>query len=132
MEIKVKKYVRTESGFIGKVIQVYKQNGLLDRILLDSRTIYCEDEGIIKHSNNLIDLIEIGDYVNGEKVIDIFEIYNKNEEQIGRKLLTEYRMAQYKGTDLKYYLYQDDIKDIVTREQFNSRKYIVGGENEKY
>ena len=82
---------------------------------------------IIKHSKNIIDLIEVGDYVNGELVVDIFEFYETlddgTEKYCGRKLLTQYRMAQFKGTDSKYYIYQNDIQSIVTKEQFKSMEY---------
>ena len=60
---------------------------------------------IVKASNNLIDLIEVGDYVNGLKVIDIVEkdIYASN-----------FYADQY-------------IELIVTKEQVSSMEYRLGG-----
>ena len=64
-----------------------------------------EIEDIIKHSFNIIDLIEVGDYVNGEVVIGT---WNGNRIETHRSNFHE-----------------DNIKSIVTHEQFNSIKYEV-------
>lgn len=68
---------------------------------------------IIKHSKNIIDLIEVGDYVNGEKVV------NKNDDR--RELVLRNDTGfQYinKGN-------QNNIKSIVTKDQFASMEYKV-------
>lgn len=58
-----------------------------------------------KHSQNIIDLIEVGDYVNGELVASVSE----ESVEIGE------------GWHVK----AKDIKSIVTHQQFNSIKYEV-------
>ena len=63
--------------------------------------------------------------MNGELVIDIIPILDEELNQIGRKLLTQYRVAQYKGTVRNYYILEKDIKSIVTKEQFESIKYVL-------
>lgn len=64
---------------------------------------------IVKTSHNIIDLIEVGDYVNGLKVIDIVEndIY-----------ISDYYAASYIGI-----VKVKDIKSIVTKEMYLSAEY---------
>lgn len=82
---------------------------------------------ITKHSKNIIDLIEVGDYVNGYKVLDkqdsIYEnskrilIYRNQKERYERWIYIQ----EYDG---KIHT-QDDIKSIVTKEQFKAVEYEV-------
>jgi hypothetical protein len=78
-----------------------------------------ELEDIIKHSKNIIDLVEKDDYVNGEIVIEIFEYWENLEDgtkkYCGRKILT---------ANNEQYLYETDIKTIVTKEAFKSVEYV--------
>lgn len=64
---------------------------------------------VIKARHKIIDLIEVGDYVNGYYVEDVFDTYI------------------YVATGTNYFqsptIYEQDIKSIVTKEQFNSVKY---------
>lgn len=64
---------------------------------------------IIKSSPNIIDLIEVGDYVNGKKVAVNCKVKGGN-----MVLFTDMDCANEKG-----------IKSIVTREQFESMEYKV-------
>ncbi len=70
----------------------------------------CVLNDIIKSSPNIIDLIEVGDYVNGWRVMkktdDYFFIGDESE-----------------GT---WHLLFDEIKTIVTHEQFSQMEYKVG------
>ena len=65
-------------------------------------------EQIIKASHNIIDLIEVGDYVNGHVVIDI---------------LTNSVETEYLNQSIIYEV--EDIKSIITKEQFESNEYVV-------
>ena len=68
-----------------------------------------DETEIVKHSFNIIDLIEVGDYVNG-KLIHKTDI-RKNSAYI------------YYGNCKTFTEYQ--IENIVTKEQFESIKYEV-------
>lgn len=71
MEIEVGEYVRTRNGLIDKI----------DRYCFSSNIYYCTNgicidkenrigvflKDIVNHSKDIIDLIELGDYVNGKK-----------------------------------------------------------------
>ena len=75
-------------------------------------------KNVLKVSENIIDLIEVGDYVNGYLVKDIDYAFdhvvmnNKNA-----------RRVPYIDCNKNNYI--KDIKSIVTKEQFNSVKYEV-------
>ena len=122
MELEPNMYVRTKKG-IAKIVEIfdkenepyygakYRTDTFLE-IYYDSE--YIGDEDISKSSHNIIDLIEVGDYVNGLKVIDIVEndIY-----------ISDYYAESYIGmAKVK------DIKSIVTKEQFSQMEYKVGEE----
>lgn len=62
--IEVNEYVRT-NRIIARVIGRDDDNN----ILLDRQQILTKsEEKIVKHSKQLIDLVEVGDYVNGKHV----------------------------------------------------------------
>ena len=119
MEISKGMYIRF-NGFISKIghintskkgntyVQFKQPNGLLAHTRI---------ENIDRASFNIIDLIEVGDYVNGYEIIEkpycYHEVYfisiNSHESWgwgIGEMPITK-------------------IKTIVTKEQFNSMKYVV-------
>lgn len=79
------------------------------------------EEDIKSYSPNVIDLIEVGDFVNRREVIGKFIEDGKIVLVLDTKLDTKF---------IKNKVYEEDIKDIVTHEQFNSMKYIVGGKEE--
>ena len=115
-EIKVGEYIRTKLGDIKKITEGFE-------FIIERHNK--SDNNIVKHSPNIIDLIECGDYVNGEKVLNIIKIYDENEKPISKRLLTEYRKAQYNGTYRQYYIYEQDIKKVVTKEMMESISYKV-------
>lgn len=125
MELKEGMYVRTHQG-IAKIVE--KPN-ISVVVWNDRKVIYVDKNGhpvptsfnffvfedeITVFSFNIIDLIEVGDYVNGEKVTSA-EPVDKNDTD------------RYLGFgDYDYYIHDnEDIKDVVTKEQFNSCKYVV-------
>lgn len=117
-ELKVGMYVRTKKG-IAKILgrindptDFYHKMLITDKFLkIHGDTEYIHDLDIVKASENIIDLIEVGDYVNGYYVEDVFDTYI------------------YVATGTNYFqsptIYEQDIKSTVTREQFNSVKYEV-------
>ncbi len=130
-KIEIGEYVRTKKGIIAKA-QLYQDaiyhEGSGKKAIFHN---YEADKGIIadidiaKHSKNIADLIEVGDYVNGERVFkiekdpfikgqtDIF--FNRDE-------------VDYWGDRSLSQITDKDIKSIVTKEQFNSVMYEVEGE----
>ena len=84
-----------------------------DYIDVDNKELICIPKGSFKyttykHSKNIIDLIEVGDYVNGEKVVIIT---NDRHLLLDRDVdvLDKYRT----------------IKSIVTKEMFLNAEYRV-------
>ena len=104
-EIKVGEYVRTKLGDIKKITEGFEF--IIER--------YNEsDNKIVKHSPNLIDLIECGDFVNGEKVTEIKE-WNSSKDGYFRYAVTcHYEIIR-----------ADEIKTIVTKEMMESISYKV-------
>ena len=89
-------------------------NENITKRFVDGSYIYLTDdelnkveESIIKSSPNIKDLIQVGDYVNGEMVTEIKD---------GKPFKEDYN-------DSYYSYYFDNIYSIVTKEQFNSMKY---------
>lgn len=111
--MKVGDYVRTKDGYISKI----KQIGI--NIYTD---IGCWSEDyVIKSSPNIIDLIEVGDYVNGYPVAKIYKSVNKD---IGRVI--EYETDNVGGYEYEAEdLWESHIKSIsiVTKEQFKNMEY---------
>lgn len=64
-------------------------------------------KNIVKASFNIIDLIEVGDYVNG---------YMVRGTSVSTLLLDNFNMIQ---------IDEEDIKSILTKEQFESMSYKV-------
>lgn len=112
MEIEVSEYVRDCDGFIVKVneIQDYKEE---DDIWYEEKTLRGTWKSmIIKHSKNIIDLIEVGDIVEICDVLYNDIIYILSEEML--KALKE---------DIENGI---QIKSIVTKEMFENVEYRVG------
>ena len=124
--IEVNEYVRTKDGVIDKVIIEYNgkcNNPNCDRKHLSCKSNYYNEEDIVKHSKQLIDLIEVGDYVNGYKVINA--INNKESYPSGKCVDIDSSKDSSECT-----LWEEDIKTILTKEQYMANCYKVGGEDE--
>lgn len=115
MELKEGMYVRTKEGLIDKVIIDYK--GCCNSINCNCKHVSCkhnyyDEEIIIKASFDITDLIEIGDYVNGSPVCDI------KQDENGKTWV-------YTDSEYRYGYLKEEIKSVVTKEQFNYAKYEV-------
>ena len=129
MEIKVGEYVRTKNGLIGKVNKIelagsgvrFGGEYLSETIIqFNDGKVYerrVKEKDIIKHSFNLIDLIEVGDYVNGNIVTDKYLF-------AGEKPVIE---IERNDTNCKC-LCEKDIKSILTHELYEANAYKVKGE----
>ena len=85
---------------IGEIISFQRNNNVNIKYKNDIELVSI---GNIEASNNIIDLIEVGDYVNGEKV------YQENGHL-------------FVGN---WWIENKNIKTIVTKEQFESMQYKV-------
>ena len=116
MELRINNYVRTDKGQIGKIIYF---EGDMVRVDCDKFITYKSNHNeIIKPSPNIIDLIEVGDYVNGNKIIKI------SNDHCGRTVL----VWGFDNGDFQcaFAIYEDEIKSIVAKEQFESMEYKLG------
>lgn len=108
-EIKVGEYVRTRKG----KIDIFSKIDDEELMAICEKNKYWLSE-ITKHKEKLIDLIEVGDYVNGARVGDI-DIDNDEEEGTGEKYLWCNERA----------IFEEDIKTVITKEQFKNMEYKV-------
>jgi len=130
MDIEVNEYVRTKDGHIAKYIEkLAKDEDVSDGMLFDGY-IYEKHkhirysflkEIIVKHSKELIDLIEVGDFVNG------YRVKGKTEKKIA---VDYYCYSEELGEENWLILYNDMIQTILTKEQYMANCYKVGGEDE--
>ena len=105
MKLEVGMYVRTDKGQIGKITNF---DGAMARVDTDKFITYKDfNNEITKASHNIIDLIEVGDYVNG------FPVIHKENDILKCGLLVQFK--------------ENEIKSIVTKEQFESIKYSLEG-----
>ena len=127
MEICVNEYVRTIDGYIRRVEQVNRK-GSYDRLCHGAYNVdipYKYSQGIsakkIKsHSPNIIDLIEEGDYIQLEDRGKRF--YEVTTDYQGKLAIIDIGWNEYEEIDETY---NQDIKSIVTKEQFKKVKYEV-------
>ena len=115
---------------VGHFIRTIKGIGRIEEITEDRTEIYFNcDTGLTisfikkdftqeemaqyyKHSDNIIDLIEVGDYVNGcrvHRIANCITIILDNEENIS-------------------WVNPNEIKSILTKEQFESMSYKLGND----
>ena len=105
MEIEVGEYVRTISGNIDKVDALY---GMIENTIHLENHKWQSTKNIVKHSKNIIDLIEVGDYVNGVRILDITGDYIHTAEWDCCKSRLEQK-----------------IKTIITAEQIQQIEFII-------
>ena len=117
MEIEVGEYVRlARNQGINKIIDKDDDGFLvLDEIIADEYGEECfeislqdVDKEIVKHSKNIINLIEVGDFVNRERILDITGDYIHTNE-----------------TDHNRFYLEKHIKTILTKEQYQANCYTV-------
>ena len=117
MKLEVGQYVRTKEG-ITQFKEYDTSNGKLLCMPLMNGT-FANIEDVSKASHNIIDLIEVGDYVNGFRVDEIGEYHSIRTDKVEI-------YAKVNCSALLNCFYEEDIKSIVTKEQFESMSYKVG------
>lgn len=101
--MKIGDYVRTDKGTIDKLTR--------ENIMIYEVALMGLGEKPIKSSSNIIDLIQVGDYVNGYLIIE-------------KDINNELRYIDLKDRNMKYVKYLD-IKSILTKEKFESMEYKI-------
>ena len=109
MYVRTKKLLHNDYVVITKIKHIEEKENCL-HIWLENKDLITEKH-IIKASHNIIDLIEVGDYVNGVRVEDI-EIVGGN-----KYIIITINEA--------IYLLNCQIETIVTKEQFEAMQYKV-------
>ena len=105
LELKENMYVRTKDGIIDKILKLNKS---YVKGVSQKDELYAYDiDNIVKASYNIIDILEVGDYVNNERVEEIW----KEIVLVGQ----ECRPISF-----------NNIKSIVTHEQMKQIAYKVG------
>lgn len=135
MKLEVGQFVRNKDGTIGKIIAIDlakprqekypnhpSKRWWRDKILISCYKGWRTTQNIIKASYNIIDLIKVGDYVNGEKVLETnckWE-YMDDDSDTGVNEV-------YDGLELQkgriYFEYE--IETVVTKEQMEQMAYKV-------
>ena len=109
-------FVRTKEGKILKCFKSESMNLPIYYVIGSKTNSYVEYQDVKKVSKNIIDILEVGDYVNGYPVV---EIPYMEENKIVYKL--------YYKNNFLLCTENHKIKSIVTKEQFESMKYSLEG-----
>lgn len=124
-EIKVNEYVRTRKGIIGILKQQFifghgvnypePQEWVIDVNGKKYVTTECDVDfdNIVKHSSNLIDLIQKDDFVNKCRVYEVEE-----------KGITVYQKVKNSAVDYNWITF-DEIEEVATKEMMESISYKV-------
>lgn len=122
MKIEVGEYVRTKKGIIDKIKTINKYGvitkyddkedkiSIVENYYINNGLEVNEDD-IVKHSKNIIDLIEVGDIVHTRDVLNEDIVYIWSEEYL--KALKE---------DLNNGI---ELVDMLTKEQYRENCYTV-------
>lgn len=115
MKLKVGQFARLKSGYICKIININDfrepnmKYGVEANYLKD--VMFIGDDDVVKASYSIIDILEVGDYVNGKKIYSLgltIGILNTINFEDGTFTVTE------------------DINTVITHEQMEQMAYKVG------
>ena len=127
MELKVGMYVKFKKEkltYVRKLLEIVHNFETFNVYRIDKEYFDYEEKDyfdiiypdeILKASYDIIDLIEVGDHVNGQYVVEKFYDYANEEWNI--VIATTQHLKVGKN--------RNDIKSIVTKEQFESMSYKV-------
>ena len=139
IDIYVGDYVRTING-IAKVTDIICGQD----VKFDNLNIFDGDEDLLRHhnydgisvndyyfwnsyvignpTNDIMDLIEVGDYVNGRRVKAINCKLEYLDEDMPETVYNGLEL-DFDGTNNSWIYFDYEIEDIVTKEQLDSRRY---------
>lgn len=120
-DIEVGEKIRCNDGLVGELIRIERDDidtSLKWYVFDDGKNErYVNKPYITKHSFNLVDLIEVGDYVNGYRILNMTDISNSD-----KTVFTIYK-SDFK--DICRIWGEEDIETILTHEQFEANCYKV-------
>ena len=122
--IEVNEYVRTNKGNIGKVVEIRlgfnKDTQLYQNVYMLDNGLWTILEYIVKHSKQLIDLIENKDIlkVRIDKTIMFFGIDESTSDTKYKEIIKSIENGEC------------ELLEILTHQQFEDNCYKVGGEDE--
>ena len=109
--MEIKDYIRYKDEGIQKIGRIEKISATLaDDVLIievDNSDVITSDD-VLKSDKSILHEIEVGDYVNGERVINIIKKHEYLEV-----------------SDEEIVIDKEDIKTIVTKQQFKAMQYVV-------
>lgn len=117
-EIKVDDFCRNKEG---KIIEVGWVGNAVVTDIYDNITFSKLSGEIVKHSSDIKEIVQAGDII----------LYNVNSKMTDIEIVKEHIDARTQKRTLRvgmWSLEQVEIKEILTKEQFNQMKYIVGDE----
>ena len=104
-------YARTTSGIIGMIINCNSDEMINGPEIQSNDKIFCvERDSIKKVEDRIVDLIEEGD-------IAVMDCFLNVKKFITRDDIIELKLGNF------------ELLEILTKEQFNQMKYIVGDES---
>lgn len=122
LEIRENMYVRFKDKrgieYIRKIVKIPEDNRYAS-LYLDKEANYSHGlspKNIIKASYNIIDILEIGDYVNGDKIFNIDDCKGAM-----RQFYYDYENP---NDDVGHW--EEEIKSVITHEQMEQMAYKVG------
>ena len=118
MKLEVGQFARLKSGYICKIININDlrepnmQYGVEANYL--KNVMFIGDDDVVKASYDIIDILEVGDYVNSLKVTSVDKTFEENT-LIGL------------GTNFGFSKFDNDYKitSVVTHEQMEQMAYKV-------
>lgn len=116
-EIEIGECVRTKTGIIDKVDRIV---GMIENTVHLENSIWIDINDIVKHSKNIIDLIEEGDFVNGNYVVQVSKEFNC--VFIETKYYDELREEEKHN-----FIKEQNIETILTNEMYENNCYKVEG-----
>lgn len=119
MKLEVGQFARLKSGHICKIININDfrepnmKYGVEANYLKD--VMFIGDDDIVKASYNIIDILEVGDYVNGDKIFNIDDCKGAMREF--------YYDYENPNDDVGHW--EEEIKSVITHEQIEQMAYKV-------
>ena len=104
----------TRIGRLCGILPITHVDLILEYVLEDGNIIH--KDNIIVSDNNIINLVKVGDLVNGYRVVEIIEKNRKKEPST---------MVYCEYGDNIIGFYNEDIKNVITRDQYRLMNYEV-------